>query len=276
MTRFVSEQCDCAACGHRQQVEVLLSTSSFGSDTLEAQRGGHAGWALTRTVQECENCGYCSPDISELPGDIDRASAPRTELPIPKSWADRWLAWSEVAETAGELSEAGWAALHGAWAADPADSGEGARSLRIRAARLFQECRRRGHAYGRDRTFEISLVANILRRAGEFERAVEILAELDSTETPESAFILNRIEVEDDRCYTLEDVANFEREGSNWRPPLIGIVTTRRGRIRLGVFSLCALAIVLFEHPIILWLGLAGLGLCFVDMVLVTLTQRVP
>lgn len=57
MTRFVSEQCHCAACGHPQQVDVLHSTSFFGSVTLEAQHGGHAGWALTHTVQECENCG---------------------------------------------------------------------------------------------------------------------------------------------------------------------------------------------------------------------------
>lgn len=273
MTRYVSEESSCAACGHQQQVRLLVSTNSFSPASLEGRPGGQASLAILNAIQECESCGYCAPQISQLPGGIDPAPAIRRTSLLRKSQANRWRVWSEIAEEAGDLAAAGWASLHGAWAAECERLPESARSSRLRAAKLFGECRSNGIEYGGSRAFEISVAADVLRRAGDFESARQVLAELGSRQTVESSFVLDRSEAGDVGDYSTADAARFAREGSRWRPPVLGIIVTRRGRIRLGLFVAGALVIILFDSPTILWVGLSALGACFLDMLWVTFNR---
>jgi len=73
--------------------------------------------------------------------------------------------------------DAGWAALRGAWAADDEENDEAARHCRKLAAGNFARARRNRRTFVKERGGEEALLADLHRRAGDFEGAAAVAGE---------------------------------------------------------------------------------------------------
>jgi glutathione S-transferase len=152
-------------------------------------------------VHECGECGYVAPELgaaAEGAGRIVASAAYRTELKSADraQLANRMVCRSLLEVAAGEFVTAGWRRLHAAWVCDDANAIEEARVQRRAALELLERARASGQraiksVEGGDEV----LLADIARRAGEFERALEYcVAGLALPEVPE--FVRNILEFE--------------------------------------------------------------------------------
>jgi hypothetical protein len=98
--------------------------------------------------------------------------------------ARRFLCWSAIAQAAGEIEDAGFASLNGAWACDDEEQREGARRCRERALSLLESVPKEG--LDRKRTMSNSLICiDILRRTGRFDEAADRCWKLKGEQLPE-------------------------------------------------------------------------------------------
>jgi len=91
--------------------------------------------------------------------------------------ANRLLCWSILQETVGEVSEAGWASLHAAWACDDRDATRAAQECRLRAVQLFRAARERRLSFAPDVGAEEAVLADILRRAHNHDEVQKVCEE---------------------------------------------------------------------------------------------------
>jgi hypothetical protein len=91
--------------------------------------------------------------------------------------ANRFVCRALLDVAAGDLVSAGWRRLHAAWACDDAEHAEEAGVQRLAALDLFEKARAQGaRAMKSVAGGDELLLADIARRAGEFERAMEFCA----------------------------------------------------------------------------------------------------
>lgn len=174
----------CAVCGARSRVAELESTSSFGPPDLDLRPHGPARWALEFGVQRCRSCGYCAPSIGTAPPGAAEAVASvvyrgvleRSRLP---RLARAYFCQALVAEWAGRASCAARAFLAAAWACDDARASEQARICRDRAAELLERAIEQGD-HEPPREVVLCVLADLRRRAGRFDEALEACAEAES------------------------------------------------------------------------------------------------
>jgi hypothetical protein len=179
VTTIFEEEVTCAVCGSKQTVHEMGSTSSFGPMDLDTrppplQRGTMEMW-----VHECTDCGFVAPELgiaSDGAGRIVASADYRAELAKPGRvrQASRFVCRSLLDEAAGDLPTAGWRRLHAAWVCDDVANVEEAREQRRAALELFERARAQGKlamksVAGGDQL----LLADLARRSGEFEQALE-------------------------------------------------------------------------------------------------------
>ena len=179
MTTIFQEQVICGLCGQRQSVNEIGSTNSFGAMDLDTRPPEMRRSTMAYWVHECTECGFVAPEIGKtVATDAKRVASEeyRTELHRADRarLANRFVCCSLLEEAAGDLSSAGWRRVHAAWACDDAEQAGEARVQRLAALELFERARASGEqamksAAGGD---EI-LLADLARRCGEFERALE-------------------------------------------------------------------------------------------------------
>ena len=80
-----------------------------------------------------------------------------------------------ILERESGFVEAVWQAIRGSWICDDERAIEGAKQCRLRAAKLIEECRTAGIQFNDKRGIDLCVEADLLRRAGDFERAKTIL-----------------------------------------------------------------------------------------------------
>ena len=178
MTTFQEVELSCAVCESRHKYTRLLSTSSFGPPDLDTRPAPPARLSLALQVQCCPVCGYCAWEITEAPPDAKRVvsrqdyQALLRDLRFPYL-ARMFLCLARIEEAAGNLSNAGWAALHAAWACDDAgpDFASAAVECRNRAVALFLKARKQGQPFLPEPGAEEALLVDLLRRAGRFDEA---------------------------------------------------------------------------------------------------------
>ncbi len=73
------------------------------------------------------------------------------------------------------MVEAAWQTLRAAWACDDAHNLQGAASSRLRAAKLIDDSRSANLEFSKQVGLDRCIQADILRRAGELQRAKELL-----------------------------------------------------------------------------------------------------
>jgi len=192
MTTFGAKEVRCSLCGAVRTQQILTSTNTFGSPDLdnrppEMKRSTMAYW-----TQECNGCGYVAYDltapveeaIARLVGGQEYRSLWQDEQAYPPL-ANRFLRESLLAERGeGDLLNAGMAALHAAWSCDDAvvNDAAPARECRLRADRLIEAGLRQSDAATDQSGYWFAIRTDLLRRAGEFEKATALCAEALSHE----------------------------------------------------------------------------------------------
>ena len=122
----------------------------------------------------------------------------------------QFLCASALFEHAGNLIEAALTALHAAWAADDSGGGEEEAVLaRKRVLHLVDALHARGEHLDRDPVTETMRMIDVARRAGEFDRADRLIAELAHVEDPFFrtlvAFQRGRVEAGDTKVHTVKE-----------------------------------------------------------------------
>lgn len=178
MTTVFPKQVTCAVCGHEQSVDVMGSTSTFGHMDLDTRPAEMRRSTMWLWVQECAGCGFVSADLEKsAPTDAETvasagyvaARGSASQKPLANQFACR----SILDEAAGDLVSAGWRRLHAAWVCDD-DQAEGeASALRLAAIEFFERSRSAGKpAMPKTVGGDELLLADLARRAGEFQRAL--------------------------------------------------------------------------------------------------------
>ncbi len=154
-------------------------------------------------IQTCTQCGASAPDLATLPGDARTVmdgpafAALRGTAPV-----DAFLRWAAIARGCGKNALAAEATLQAAWLLD--DAGEDGSALRLAAIVDW------GAPDGPQATLR---QVDVLRRAGEFDRAAALLDRV--TEADESTAAIS--------AYQRELIAARDRErhgiASALRPP---------------------------------------------------------
>ncbi len=217
MTTVAEAKEKCALCGEKStHIEVISTNTLGGVPDLDTRPPEMMRSTMDMWVQECPVCGYCSPDISEAPENAKEVVQSESYNEQLKSeeypeLANRFLCWSMVEESSNELAGAGWSAVHAAWACDDATAGEAANKCRERAVGLFLKAIERGGDVAEQVGGPEAIMADLLRRVGKFELALEYCERGLNKETEELIEKVLNFEIElinksDAGCYTIAEV----------------------------------------------------------------------
>jgi hypothetical protein len=180
MTTSMPVTVRCALCGTESAQRVLASTSSFGPPDLDLRPNGPARWALEFQVQRCPGCGYCAENIGQRTRDARRAvesivyrdvldNARMPEL------ARSYFCAALVAEATKLRGTGSSLFLSAAWACDDAGAIDQARICGDRAAEMLAKAIEWGDVPSESLVVH-GVRADMLRRAGRFDEAIEALA----------------------------------------------------------------------------------------------------
>jgi hypothetical protein len=178
MTRLGEEERKCYLCGATHVYLGVLSTNKCGAPDLDTRPAEMLRSTLPYWIQRCPACGYCAPDVATgTPGFreivTDRAyqrcikDASYTEL------ANSFRGRAILQEAIGDIVDAGWAYLHAAWACDDTERFDAAWLCRLQAVRAFKHARAQGLTFAEERGSEVIMLADLWRRSGHFEQAIE-------------------------------------------------------------------------------------------------------
>ena len=215
MTTFLEEEKRCAVCGERSKHTVVASTSVFGSSDLDTRPPELERATLPWRVQTCPCCGYCAPDLSEsiekaaevVQRDSYQQQLKSEEFP---RLANAFLCLSMIHENVGDFVSAGWDTIHASWACDDGGAEAGAIKCRKMAVDRLLRARERGQSFSKIVGAEEAVIADLMRRSGQFKPALEICEE-GLRRGPEEliASILNfqkkLIEESDVGCHTVDE-----------------------------------------------------------------------
>jgi hypothetical protein len=184
MTTMQEIDVRCAVCGASGRYAALSSTSSFGPPDLDLRPQGPGRWALEFSVQRCRSCGYCAGSIGQAPvgaretvdSVVYRDVLERSKLP---RLARTLFCAALVVEGAGLPEVAAWRFLEAAWACDDKRARAQARTCRERAVEMFRRALETGEAEP-PVDVVLTLVSDLLRRAGRHDEAIETATEAES------------------------------------------------------------------------------------------------
>lgn len=216
MTTEYQEQFTCAICHSVSEQTKISSSNEFGSADFDSRPPEMIRSTIYTWIQRCPSCGYCAADISKESG---KATEHLTKEAYKKQLVDdqyselanSFLCSSLLSEYEGNHVDAGWSALNAAWVCDDADANAPARNCRMQAALFFEMAMKKGDPFAENRDYETLILADVLRRAGEFERTIKLCGEYQKDEMEDwlMAVLLNEIMLstdEDDSCHNLDEV----------------------------------------------------------------------
>jgi hypothetical protein len=182
MTTLHQEMETCFVCGQTHEYVHVGSTNAFGSPDLDTRPPEMQRSTMPYWVQRCPSCGYCAPDVSEGPErarEIIQSSAYRQQLQDPSypELADSFLCAALIQEDAGQYADAGWAALHAAWACDDEGTPSSARAARQRAIALFRRAQDEDQDFIEGPGAAQALLSDLLRRSAQFDEVAAIYEE---------------------------------------------------------------------------------------------------
>jgi hypothetical protein len=102
-----------------------------------------------------------------------------------ESSSRKFLAYAYLLSKLYQHADAGWSALHAAWACDDENAVDAARDCRRTAIQYWQRGKQTGQVFCDDLPSEFALITDIYRRIGEFEHATVTASEgLDLDDLP--------------------------------------------------------------------------------------------
>ncbi len=181
MFKIMEIETECSLCGQASSQKAITSPDRTGLPDLDTRPPESLRSSLPYWVQRCPNCGYCAPDIDReypLASYVVRQASYQALLrkrSLPQL-ARSFLAWAMIQQANGEGLSAGWSALHAAWACDDAGKPAAAVLCRRQALESFERARDHGRNLPgfEDPGAEEILLADLYRRTGQFEQAIEV------------------------------------------------------------------------------------------------------
>lgn len=130
----------------------------------------------------CPSCGYCAPDISEQiekAPELVKSDDYKQQLNNPyfSKLARTFICYSLIQEDAQEYAPAGWASVHAAWVCDDEANDAASKKCREKAVILFKKAKEIGQQFAQNQQAENILLADLLRRSGQFELALNTCEE---------------------------------------------------------------------------------------------------
>lgn len=181
MTTLYREKKQCAVCGTEQECEAIMSTNEVGSPDLDGRPAESRRSTIFAWVQRCCKCGYCAEDLSEAPSQapvVVTSTKYKEQLADPSfpELANSFLCKAIIDENAGTYSSAAWACVHAAWVCDDAQQVESARKCRNKAVDMVIKTQQAGQKFVGQSALEIAILTDLLRRAGRFAEAKQLIA----------------------------------------------------------------------------------------------------
>ena len=179
MTTIGSIKKKCAICGKISKHSEILSTNVLGSPDLDTRPPNMERSTIFTWVQRCPWCGYCASDISKRireAENIIHSVSYKQQLnnsAFPEL-ANSFLCFSLILENVGNYAGAGWECIHAAWSCDDANLNTCAQSCRKKAVILLQKAREKGQSFAKRTGAEETIMADLLRRSGQFELALKV------------------------------------------------------------------------------------------------------
>lgn len=216
MTTIRKETVACSVCGSQSERTTIGSTNEFGSPDLDTRPPEMKRSTLFAWIHRCPDCGYCAPDIT---GACDGSSSiirserylERLNNPEFPELANSFLAHALLTGNSGNFAAAGLATMHAVWVCDDIpEYCNRAAECRKAAARLLQTADEKGQLISQQHGVMTAIRVDLLRRAGEFVEAGNLVATHDTSSCDE---IINRIlaaqstliETEDTAAHTTEE-----------------------------------------------------------------------
>ena len=170
----------CAVCGTESEMNVVVSTSAFGSPDLDTRPPAPMRHTIGLRVQQCPTCGYCAGNIEEAhPGTAERVATDayraRLEDPAYPTLANRFRALAWLRGEEGRYAEAAWAAIQAAWMCDDHQVDEAAVACRREAAERIVRAQERAQPITQQQGAAPLLLVDLLRRAGDMALAHAVL-----------------------------------------------------------------------------------------------------
>jgi hypothetical protein len=210
----------CGLCASDVAVPTAPPAEELEPPDFDTRPGETMRSTLPHWVQRCSTCGYCASDITSMNEEAagivqtDRYRSLLQDSSLPAK-AREFLCYSLVLDVVDQPGDAGWSALHAAWACDDADDDASAIRCRTLAINLWQKCKQAGESFGDDLTLEFTIVTDVYRRMGAWEEAVVACSEALDTEelTPLFEDILRQekalIDRKDRSAHSLKELPPF-------------------------------------------------------------------
>lgn len=215
MTTEIRDVLRCGLCAHESEFTIIGSTNAVGHPDLDTRPPPMERSTLFAWVQRCPGCGYCAADISnpcETP-EVVAGEAYKRQLndnAFP-ALANSFLCKAMLDKVTDDLRAATWAHIHAAWACDDADHPAQAKKCRKNAAELLQLAESKGQKICDQRGLSTAILVDLLRRAGEREKAGLVLArpskfKVDNVIKDILNFQAVLLDKRDPDCHTVEEV----------------------------------------------------------------------
>ena len=172
----------CGLCGSPStQPTAQAAADSRQPPDLDTRPGEPLRSTIGFWMQVCPECGYASSDIASIHEqavdfvptvDYQRQ---RFDSLVPQL-ARPFLCHALILNHVHQYADAGWTALHAAWACDDAADPVAAALARLQAIGYWKHGKRHAQQFG-ELPEEFALAADVLRRAGKFEDALVTCAE---------------------------------------------------------------------------------------------------
>jgi len=121
--------------------------------------------------------------------------------------ANRFLCSSLISQNISEYAEAGWDCVKAAWVCDDENNNDSAKKCRLKAVALFNKAKEHDQEFSQS---EGLLIADLLRRSGEFYLARDYCKEELEKETDETLLKIIKFEKMlidnyDSACHTIDE-----------------------------------------------------------------------
>ena len=183
MARYKKKECICSMCGAISVQLKLISASTDGKPDLDGRPYGIVRKTARIGVQQCPNCGYVSKNIADHPSKrISKRFLTQEKyltcdgFNFDRDAVRRYYRQYLICREAGNLREALWAVIRGAWVSDDYNESGNARLFRRIGADLAAQLYAKSGDLG-----DLALRCDLLRRTGQFET---LLAETENLIIP--------------------------------------------------------------------------------------------
>lgn len=198
----------CAHCGKESEQTTVYSSSSFGSMDLDT-RPPMSDITLQYEVQECPHCHFCNntiADATNIPESFSPEYDALSKDNIISKTAKKFLLAAMLRAQIGDKLKAGEYYLKAAWVFDDENAQEAAKDARKNAAIYFRE-----HVDATDDGDVAIMLVDVLRRAGDFKAAADLIGLIGDTEDELLNNILSfeksLISRNDTACHNMGEIA---------------------------------------------------------------------